>query len=131
LLVLDDQLSAAEVLLPLRRRWMAVRLQSLRPGELILDERVPEILRAQRAPTFLTIDQGFWERTLADRTYCVLYFALRDEQQPQIHPLLRRVFRTPGFTSRAERMGKVARISPTGIDYWQLPLRALQHARWR
>jgi hypothetical protein len=130
LLILDDQLSASEVLLPLRRRWMAVRLQTLRPAELILDERIPEILRAQREPTFLTIDQGFWNRTLADRRYCVLYFALRDDQQPRIPYLLRGAFRIPGFTSRAERMGKVARISPSGIDYWQLPLPALQHVGW-
>jgi hypothetical protein len=42
-LVLDDQLDVVEVLPPLLKWITATRLQDLRPGELVLDDRVPEI----------------------------------------------------------------------------------------
>ena len=61
-LILDDQLSVRKVLTPLQK-WITVeRLQDLRSGEVILDDRVPEILRTQKNATFVTIDQDFWAR---------------------------------------------------------------------
>src|SRR5262249_57195649 len=58
--VIDEQIAASEVLGPLRRRLKVQRLLDLRPGEHILDERIPEILLTLPRPTFITIDQGFW-----------------------------------------------------------------------
>jgi hypothetical protein len=58
-LVLDDQLDV-QVVVPALEGWItAVRLQNLRPLEHILDDRVPEILRTLKTPTFVTIDHGF------------------------------------------------------------------------
>ncbi len=58
-IILDDQLFDVEVLIPIAR-WITVqRLRDLRPGEVIKDERVPELLRRLRQPTFVTIDLGF------------------------------------------------------------------------
>ena len=62
--ILDDQLSQSEVLQPLDE-WISVqRLRDLRPHELILDDRIPEILLTLRQPTFVTIDRGFWDKRL-------------------------------------------------------------------
>jgi len=49
------------------------------------DERVPVLLREIRQLTFLTIDAGFWDRTLTDAKYCILYFPLAHEQQRELH----------------------------------------------
>jgi hypothetical protein len=118
-LVLDDQLDVQKVLPPLAGWMRAVRLQDLRPTERILDDRVPQLLLALNGPTFVTIDRGFWRRRLSHPGYCILYFALRKEEQEEIPPLLRRLFRRPEFRTRAVRMGKVARVSKSVVTYWE------------
>ena len=62
--VADEHLDERDVLVPLRRRFSLHRVQELRPGEQVLDDRIPEILLRLRKPTFLTIDQGFWDPRL-------------------------------------------------------------------
>lgn len=130
-LVLDDQLAASEVLRPLRRWMTAQRLRDLRPDERIHDDRVPEILLTLRQPTFVTIDQGFWDRRLCNPGYCILYFGLSDAQQHLIPRLLRQLFLTPEFRTRTKRMGKVTRITSKRIEYWQFPAARLHRLHWR
>jgi hypothetical protein len=130
-LIVDDQLSVRKVLTPLRK-WITVeRLQDLRPGEVILDDRVPEILRTQKQATFVTIDQDFWDERLSDPSYAILYFALRNDQQGALPDLLRALLRRPEFRTRAKRMGKVARVSTATIEWWQFPRANLQQFAWQ
>lgn len=119
-LILDDQLFDVEVLIPLARWITVARLRSLHPTEVIKDERVPTILRELRQPTFVTIDAGFWDRKLRDSKYAVLYFALSHEQQDELPELLRTLFRSDEFKTKSARMGKVARVSTIGAEYWQI-----------
>jgi hypothetical protein len=76
--ILDDQLFDFEVLIPIARWTTVQRLRDLRPGEVIKDERVPELLRQLRQPTFVTIDEGFYNRGLCDHKFCILCFSLAD-----------------------------------------------------
>jgi hypothetical protein len=99
--VLDDQLDATLVLLPIQKWAPALFLRDLRSRERILDERVPEILQTLKQPTFLTIDQAFWKRSLCHPGYCMLYFGLTDQQQGQLPRLLRALLRDPEFHTRA------------------------------
>jgi hypothetical protein len=118
-LVLDDQLDV-QVIVPALEAWIpAVRLQDLRPTEHILDDRVPEILRTLKTPTFVTIDHGFWNRRLCHPGYCILYLDLAKDEQERLPGLLRRLFRLPEFRTRAVRMGKVARIRRETVTYWE------------
>lgn len=129
-IILDDQLFDREVLIPIAR-WITVeRLRNLRPGEVIKDERVPVLLRQLRLPTFITIDMGFWDRTLVDARYCILCFPLRNEEQDQLPQLLRRLLKLPEFHTKATRMGKVARISTSRIDYWRLADEQMYNLAW-
>jgi hypothetical protein len=130
-LILDDQLNVGRLLPPIRKWTTAQRLGELRPHQRILDDRVPEILRTLKQPTFVTIDQDFWDRDYCHLGYCILYFALRSEEQERIPGLLRALLRRPDFRSRARRMGKVARISPSSIDYWQFQGQDLQRLAWK
>ena|SRR5438445_7381228 len=118
-LILDEQLDL-QLILPRVRRWTsAVPLVELRPNELLLDDRIPEVLLTLSKPTFVTIDQDFWDRRLCHPDYCILYFALRDDQQEQLPQMLRSLFKQKGFDTRTARMGRVARVGFRDIAYWQ------------
>jgi hypothetical protein len=126
-IILDDQLFDVEVLIPIARWTTVTRLRALRPNEVIKDERVPLILRELRQPTFVTIDEGFWDRKLRDVGYSILYFALTNHEQDKLPELLRRTLRLPEFRSKQARMGKVARNSTIGIEYWEIGSGILCH----
>lgn len=129
-IILDDQLFDLEVLLPLAR-WVTVqRLRDLRRGEVIKDDRVPMLLGQLRQPTFVTIDMAFWNAGLRDARYCILCFPLRNDEQYQIPTLLRQLFRLPEFAVKAARMGKVAKISVTDVEYWRVGSEQLHRLAW-
>jgi hypothetical protein len=129
--VLDDQLSASAVLEPIAGWLSACRLRDLRPGQLIRDDRIPEILLTLRQPTFITIDGGFWDKALCHPGYCIIYFPLRDDQQGLLVELLRQALRRPELRTRRARMGKVARLSPARIQYWQFAAAPLHTLSWK
>ena len=129
--VLDDQLHPEEVRDSIAR-WSTARfLRDFRPDEVIKDERVPDILRTLRTPSLVTIDDWFWSRTRRDRRYCILYFALRKDEQANIPLLLRRLLRLPEFRTRAARMGKVARVSLDHVTWWQMGDENRYIVQWR
>lgn len=118
-IILDEQLNRDRVLIPLQN-WITVqKLEELCPNEVIKDDRIPSLLRELKNSTFVTIDDGFWNRNLLDPNYCILYFALQDHQQGQIPNLLRQLLKLAEFKTKALRMGKVAKVSTTHIEYWQ------------
>jgi hypothetical protein len=127
LLILDDQLGASEVLVPIRRWSSVLRLRDVRPGQRILDDRVPEILLSLKAPTFVTIDQGFRDRRLSNPGYCIRYFAIRDDQQELLPRMLKDLLHRPEFQSRSKRMGIVARVGSRRVDYWRFHSPRLNH----
>jgi hypothetical protein len=118
-LILDEHVTIP-IVLPALRKWISVqRIQDIRPNELILDDRIPQILLTQRRPAFITIDKGFWNRALCNPGYCILYFDLRDEEQEFIPGLTRKLFHVDGFQTRSIRMGKVVRVRLHALNYWQ------------
>ena len=129
-IVLDDQINVVRVLAVIQKWAKALALRDARPGEVIKDERAPQILRALNRPTFVTIDADFWNRRWLDRRYCILYFALREDEQGALPQLLRELFRLPEFRTKAARMGRVARISKDRIVFWQIDDDQLHTLPW-
>lgn len=129
--VLDDHLSEHEVHDRIRRWSIAQYLREVRPRQVIKDERVPMVLQELRTPTFITIDDRFQGRSWCHRRYCILFFALRLDEQKEILPLLRRLLRLPEFRTRAARMGKVARVSREGVRWWQIGDDSEHAVHWR
>ena len=129
-LILDDQLDIHGVLHPVQRWVTAQLLREVRPDEHILDDRVPEILLTLKQPTFVTLDQGFWDRRLCHPGYAILYFALRRDQQTLLPGLLRALLRRPEFRTRASRMGKVARVGTANLAWWQFQSPDLLQVAW-
>src|SRR5262249_31411355 len=117
--ILDEQLAANEVVAPPQERHKAKRLADLRPDKHVLDDRIPETLLTLNQPTFITIDQDFWDARWCNPGYCILYFALKDDQQELLPGLLQALLRHPEFRTRAVRMGKVTWVGPTLIELWQ------------
>ncbi|MDZ7363910.1 MAG: hypothetical protein ONB46_24830 [candidate division KSB1 bacterium] len=118
--IIDAALADELVLKPIERLASTRSVRDLRIYEIVKDDRVPLLLRELSSPKFTTIDEaGFWRRTMCSQAYCILYFALSDAQQELIPSLLRKLLRLPEFKKKANRMGKVARISLANIKYYQ------------
>lgn len=128
--ILDEQLAVNEVLNPLQRRLKVQRLVELRPGEHILDDRIPEILLTLTKPAFVTLDSDFWNVDLCHPGYAILYFALSDDDQDQVPHLLMELLKLDPFKTRARRMGKVVRVGKTLIQYWQRGSNTLHEIPW-
>jgi hypothetical protein len=130
LFLLDEQLARANVVARLPKRLKVQRLKDLRPGEQLLDDRIPEVLCTLRQPTLLTIDRDFWDRRFCHPGYCILYFHLPDERRDQLPGLLRALPALEEFRTRARRMGKVARVGRAGVDFWAASQPDLQTVPW-
>jgi len=81
------------------------------------DEGIIPFLLQQRRPTFFTRDEGFYKRNLCHARYGLVYLAV------EIHEVaifVRRLLHYPEFDTQAKRMGRVIRISRTGISFWRL-----------
>ena len=128
--ILDEQIDVDLVLIPIQRWATAQRITDLRPDERILDDRIPTLLVTLNEPTFITIDFDFWDAEWLNPNYCVLFFALRKDQQSMIPGLLRTLLRKREFATRASRMGKVVRISKDGIEYLQFRNRERKVVPW-
>jgi hypothetical protein len=92
----------------------------LRPQSIIKDEAIPELLRQAAQPTFVTINTSdFWKRIEPYRGYCIINVDLTKERIRDIPGLLQRLFRSPEFKTKAARMGKVVRLTPSRIEYYE------------
>jgi hypothetical protein len=81
------------------------------------DEEIIVLLRKLRKPTFFTRDMGFFRRDLCHRGYAI---AILSVGQYEVATFVRRLLRHHGFDTQAKRMGKVIRLSPTGVACWRL-----------
>jgi len=81
------------------------------------DEEIILLLRKLRKPTFFTRDSGFFRRDLCHRGHAVVVLSVG---QYKVATFVRRFLRHHGFDTQAKRMGKVIRLSPTGLACWQL-----------
>jgi hypothetical protein len=95
-------------------------LTTLRPNTLIKDEAIPMVLRRVRQPTFVTTNVAdFWCRVPAHSRYSIVCIALPNERLHELPSLLRQLLRLPEFNTKAKRMGKVIRVSPSQLQYYE------------
>ena len=122
MIILDEHLQGLSLEAAISR-WYPGRVfivKQLRPGTIIKDDAIPLLLCQAKQPTFVTINYtDFWRRISADERYCIVCLQLSTERVDEIPSLLRRLFRLPGFKTKAERMGKVVLVSPQRVRYYQ------------
>ena len=119
--VLDEQLLGRDLEQDIAR-WYRGPVQfviDLHPHSVIKDDAIPDLLRRQAQPTFVTINErDFWRKVAADRRYCIVCFPLPDTRVREIPSALRSLFRHPEFRTKTQRMGKVSRVTTEEILYY-------------
>jgi hypothetical protein len=85
------------------------------------------LLHQQSQPTFFTRDDDFYSRTLSHPGYCLAVLSVPRDQAARY---LRRFLQHAEFNTRAKRMGRVVRVSSSGIHYWQRNVEQEQMAQW-
>jgi hypothetical protein len=123
MIVLDEQLLGRGLERDIAH-WYRGTVQfitDLRPHTIVKDEAIPALLRQQSQPTFVTINErDFWRKVAADQRYCIVCFVLSDARAREIVPALRVLLRRPEFRTKAQRMGKVIRVTHADMGYYTL-----------
>ena len=115
-MILLDENTDADQRMMLEARRIPVRQVGVSWGRKGMDD--PEIVTALqqlRSVTFLTRDPDFFRRELCHPSYCL---ALIDASASKTAEYALRFLRHRNFRTHAQRMGKVARLQPTGIVFW-------------
>lgn len=121
MVVLDEQLLGRNIETEIAK-WYRGAVQfiiELRPNTVIKDDAIPDILRQQNQPTFVTINErDFWRKVAINNRFCVVCFTLSDARAREIPEALRTLLRRAEFRTKANRMGKVIRVTESEISYY-------------
>lgn len=133
MIVLDEQLlgRGLEDEIAAWYRGSVCFIHELRPQTVVKDDAIPEVLRQQRHPTFVTInDHHFWRKIEADARYCIVCFDFSDAEATLIPPLLKHLLRHPQFKSKSQRMGCVIRYTNVAVSYYTRQDRTVRTIAW-
>lgn len=124
MIVLDEQLSEPRLAERIAH-WhpgQVVLLTSLRSGSIVKDDAVQKnLLRKVSNPTFLTINvKHFWDVVDAETRFAIVCVELRVDQLEAVSDWLREFLSTKPFNTKAGRMGIVALVRPTRIEFYRL-----------
>ena len=75
---------------------------------------IPLLLR-QPQPTFFTHDEDFWRQSLWHPAYCLVWLDMDDRQGAVF---VRRFLRHVDFDTHTKRLGKVVRVHPDGLTFY-------------
>jgi hypothetical protein len=121
MIVLDEHLQGVGIEGAIAR-WYRGRvcfITELRPNIVIKDEMIPHLLRTVSQPTFVTLNwRHFWERIRAHDDYCIVCLTLSTGRATETPQVLRRLLHLDGFRTKADRMGKVIRVSEGQVAYY-------------
>jgi hypothetical protein len=92
-----------------------------------LDENLIPVLHRLSQPTFFTHDNDFFEASLCHSNYTIVYLDVSDTKAAEF---IRRVLRHPAFDTNAKRMGMVARVQISGVQFWEKGKATLQSENW-
>ena len=121
MIVLDEELQGLGLEAAVARwyRGAVFIVKHLRPGTIIKDDAIPQLLSQAKHPTFVTINHSdFWRRAPAHESYCIICLKLTTEEIEQVSPWLRRLFSLPEFRTKLARMGRVVLAGKRGIQYY-------------
>ncbi|HTA30158.1 MAG TPA: hypothetical protein VK731_06720 [Candidatus Cybelea sp.] len=125
--VLDENLIAQQCVL--LRAW---RIPFRQIGQHLatqgtLDENLIPLLLRLPQPTFFTHDRDFFRVSLCHARYAVVYLEVSDEVAAEF---IRRFLRHPSFDTTAKRLGIVAKVQISGVQYWKKGRPGLRSADW-
>lgn len=91
------------------------------------DDAIIPLLHHLTRPTFLTRDDGFYQRALCHPAYCLVYLAVG---QYEVASFVRRFLQHPAFVTHAQRRGPVVRVSHTTLHLWRQHQTTEEEVRW-
>lgn len=121
MIVVDENIHSREIMSSISGwyRGQVISVTQLRPRTVILDEAIPMLLHQLAQPTFVTTNvDDFWLKITAHSAYCFVCMYLPKERNKEIPIFLRELLSRPEFKTKALRMGKVVRISPRDLLYY-------------
>ncbi len=111
------------------RQW---RIPFRRIGEHLaafgaLDENLIPVLHQLPQPTFFTSDEDFFKAPLCHSNYALVYLDVDDRETAEF---VRRFLKHPAFDTQAKRLGVVARVHASGVQFWRKEKSGLQKVGW-
>jgi len=122
MIVLDENIHSRQNLASIAEwyRGQVVSVIQLRPGSVIRDDAIPALLQRLNQPTFVTTNvDDFWQVVQPHPAYCIVCLNLPRERNNEVPTMLRHLFALSELRTKALRMGKVVRSSPSGVMYYE------------
>jgi hypothetical protein len=132
MIVLDEEIQGPRIGGPIAEWYSGkvISVKELRANSLIKDDSIPTLLHQVARPTFVTINVvHFWRVIQPSRAYAVVCIELPLSQIRDVSVWLRRYLAKPDFKTKARRMGTVALLRPTRIEYYRLD-RKIETLHW-
>jgi hypothetical protein len=132
MIILDENVHQQSIMAGIAAwyRGQVLSITLLRPNTLIKDDAIPVLLRRVRQPTFVTTNVAdFWRRVSVHARYSIVCVVLPNERLYEMPRLLRELFCVPEFKTRPKRMGKIIRVSPRQLHYYERQSDPIIHLR--
>lgn len=125
--VLDENLrqSQRELLAAWRIPVRQIGVEVGRSG--MHDDEIISLLHQLSRPTLFTRDRDFYKPELRHARYCLVHLEVL---RPESADYIRRLLKHPSFDTLAKRLGKVVRVSPSGLHVWRLNAQSEEHIAW-
>jgi hypothetical protein len=91
------------------------------------DSEIIPLMHRYGRVTFFRQDRDFFKRNLIHSAYCLVLLDVRADDTAWF---VRRYLRHPRFKSEAKRMGIVARVHYTRVEYWKRNSEKIEHLEW-
>lgn len=77
--------------------------------------------------TFHTRDEGYYKPAHRHSTYSLVFYDVKDDEMAYY---IRRFLRHPLFNTHAKRLGKVIKVTPTHIEFWEVGRNSKVKVEW-
>jgi hypothetical protein len=116
MVVLDENISEDQRLLLRSWRIRAYQVGRDVGGAGIKDEQLIPLIQRLRRPTFFTRDLGFFDAKLCHARYGVVCLGVEPDEAASF---IRRLLRHSSCDTQAKRLGRIMRVSQSGIRMLQ------------
>ena len=93
----------------------------------IHDDNLLPLLHRLKRVTLFTQDEDFFRARLCHRAYCLVWLNVK---YIEVAAYIRRFLRHPQFRAQAQRMGKVVRVHPDSLHFWQARKAGRVSVKW-
>jgi hypothetical protein len=90
-------------------------------------QEILRYLHRARSATFFTRDDDFFSVRLCHATYCLVFI---DAANRETASFIRRFLRHPAFKTKAKRCGKVVKLSPRQVAWYEKGRADRQYLIW-